>query len=208
MLTCPQCGTSLEFDDASQKMICSSCGSVFDPDTSLPGPEELGSESKTATRVAGRHLKKEDPDAPSFGPKRFLCVSLLISVLAFLLLSLFFPPKPALSLILASALLLLGTWICSRLMRVWTKDRIRSDPLLRASLRRIRQPAFILTSAALLISAAVLLFAPEDSSLFYLVSMLNAVVLFLRFAVTFRFRLQHPGLQASPSVHEGGAEDV
>lgn len=208
MLTCPQCGTSLEFDDASQKMICSSCGSVFDPDTSLSGPEELGSESKTATRVAGRHLKKEDPSAPSFGPKRFLCVSLLISVLAFLLLSLFFPSKPALSLILACALLLLGTWICSRLMRVWTKDRIRSDPLLRASLRRIRQPAFILTSAALLISAAVLLFAPEDSSLFYLVSMLNAVVLFLRFAVTFRFRLQHPGLQASPSVHEGGAEDV
>ena len=208
MLTCPQCGTSLEFDDASQKMICSSCGSVFDPDTSLSGPEELGSESKTATRVAGRHLKKEDPSAPSFGPKRFLCVSLLISVLAFLLLSLFFPSKPALSLILACALLLLGTWICSRLMRVWTKDRIRSDPLLRASLRRIRQPAFILTSAALLISAAVLLFAPEDSSLFYLVSMLNAVVLFLRFAVTFRFRLQHPGLQAAPSVHEGGAEDV
>lgn len=208
MLTCPQCGTSLEFDDASQKMICSSCGSVFDPDTSLSGPEELGSESKTATRVAGRHLKKEDPSAPSFGPKRFLCVSLLISVLAFLLLSLFFPSKPALSLILACALLLLGTWICSRLMRLWTKDRIRSDPLLRASLRRIRQPAFILTSAALLISAAVLLFAPEDSSLFYLVSMLNAVVLFLRFAVTFRFRLQHPGLQASPSVHEGGAEDV
>ena len=208
MLTCPQCGTSLEFDDASQKMICSSCGSVFDPDTSLSGPEELGSESKTATRVAGRHLKKEDPSAPSFGPKRFLCVSLLISVLAFLLLSLFFPSKPALSLILACALLLLGTWICSRLMRLWTKDRIRSDPLLRASLLRIRQPAFILTSAALLISAAVLLFAPEDSSLFYLVSMLNAVVLFLRFAVTFRFRLQHPGLQASPSVHEGGAEDV
>ena len=208
MLTCPQCGTSLEFDDASQKMICSSCGSVFDPDTSLPGPEELGTENKAAPRVAGRHLKKEDPGAPSFGPKRFLCVSLLISVLAFLLLSLFFPPRPALSLILASALLLLGTWICSRLMRVWTKDRIRSDPLLRASLRRIRQPAFILTSAALLISAAVLLFAPEDSSLFYLVSMLNAVVLFLRFAVTFRFRLQHPGLQASPSVREGGAEDV
>lgn len=208
MLTCPQCGTSLEFDDASQKMICPSCGSVFDPDTSLPGPEELGSENKAATRVAGRHLKKEDPDAPSFGPKRFLCVSLLISVLAFLLLSLFFPLKPALSLILACALLLFGTWICSRLIRVWTKDRIRSDPLLRASLRRIRQPAFILTSAALLISAAVLLFAPEDSSLFYLVSMLNAVVLFLRFAVTFRFRLQHPGLQASPSVREGGAEDV
>ena len=208
MLTCPQCGASLEFDDISQKMICPSCGSVYDTDTSLPGPEELGSENKTASRVAGRHLKKEDPGAPSFGPKRFLCVSLLLSVLAFLLLSLFFPPKPALSLILASALLLLGTWICSRLMRVWTKDRIRSDPLLRASLRRIRQPAFILTSAALLISAAVLLFAPEDSSLFYLVSMLNAVVLFLRFAVTFRFRLQHPGLQASPSVREGGAEDV
>ena len=98
--------------------------------------------------------------------------------------------------------------ICSRLMRVWTKDRIRSDPLLRASLRRIRQPAFILTSAALLISAAVLLFAPEDSSLFYLVSMLIAVVLFLRFAMTFRFRLLHPGLQATPSVREGGAEDV
>ena len=173
MLTCPQCGTSLEFDDVSQKMICPSCGSVFDPDTSLPGPEELGSENKTASRVAGRHLKKEDPDASSFGPKRFLCVSLLISVLAFLLLSLFFPPKPALSLILACALLLLGTWICSRLMRVWTKDRIRSDPFLRASLRRIRQPAFILISAALLISAAVLLFAPEDSSLFYLVSMLS-----------------------------------
>ena len=208
MLTCPQCGTSLEFDDASQKMICPSCGSIFDPDTTLPGPEELGTENKAAPRVAGRHLKKEDPGAPSFGPKRFLCVSLLISVLAFLLLSLFFPLKPALSLILACALLLLGTWICSRLMRVWTKDRIRSDPLLRASLRRIRQPAFILTSAALLISAAVLLFAPEDSSLFYLVSMLNAVVLFLRFAVTFRFRLQHPGLQASPSVREGGAEDV
>ena len=208
MLTCPQCGTSLEFDDASKKMICPSCRSVYDPDTSPSGPEELGSENKTASRVAGRHLKKEDSGAPSFGPKRFLCVSLLISVLAFLLLSLFFPPKPALSLILASALLLLGTWICSRLMRVWTKDRIRSDPLLRASLRRIRQPAFILTSAALLISAAVLLFAPEDSSLFYLVSMLNAVVLFRRFAVTFRFRLQHSGLQASPSVHEGGAEDV
>ena len=208
MLTCPQCGTSLEFDDASQKMICPSCGSIFDPDTTLPGPEELGSENKAATRVAGRHLKKEDPDAPSFGPKRFLCVSLLISVLAFLLLSLFFPLKPALSLILACALLLLGTWICSRLMRVWTKDRIRSDPLLRASLRRIRQPAFILTSAALLISAAVLLFAPEDSSLFYLVSMLNAVVLFLRFAMTFRFRLLHPGLQATPSVREGGVEDV
>ena len=208
MLTCPQCGTSLEFDDASQKMICPSCGSIFDPDTTLPGPEELGTENKAASRVAGRHLKKEDPGAPSFGPKRFLCVSLLISVLAFLLLSLFFPLKPALSLILACALLLLGTWICSRLMRVWTKDRIRSDPFLRASLRRIRQPAFILISAALLISAAVLLFAPEDSSLFYLVSMLNAVVLFLRFAVTFRFRLQHPGLQASPSVHEGGAEDV
>ena len=208
MLTCPQCGTSLEFDDVSQKMICPSCGSIFDPDTTLPGPEELGTENKAASRVAGRHLKKEDPGAPSFGPKRFLCVSLLISVLAFLLLSLFFPLKPALSLILACALLLFGTWICSRLMRVWTKDRIRSDPLLRASLRRIRQPAFILTSAALLISAAVLLFAPEDSSLFYLVSMLNAVVLFLRFAVTFRFRLQHPGLQASPSVREGGAEDV
>ena len=208
MLTCPQCGTSLEFDDVSQKMICPSCGSVFDPDTSLPGPEELGSENKAATRVAGRHLKKEDPDAPSFGPKRFLCVSLLISVLAFLLLSLFFPLKPALSLILACALLLLGTWICSRLMRVWTKDRIRSDPLLRASLRRIRQPAFILTSAALLISAAVLLFAPEDSSLFYLVSMLDAVVLFLRFAVTFRFRLLHSGLQGAPAVREGGAEDV
>ena len=187
MLTCPQCGTSLELDDASQKIICPSCGSVYDPDASLSGPEELGSENKTASRVAGRHLKKEDPGAPSFGPKRFLCVSLLISVLAFLLLSLFFPPKPALSLILACALLLLGTWICSRLMRVWTKDRIRSDPLLRASLRRIRQPAFIL---------------------FYLVSMLNAVVLFLRFAMTFRFRLQHPGLQATPSVREGGAEDV
>ena len=208
MLTCPQCGTSLEFDDVSQKMICPSCGSVFDPDTTLPGPEELGTENKATSRVAGRHLKKEDPGAPSFGPKRFLCVSLLISVLAFLLLSLFFPPKPALSLILACALLLFGTMICSRLMRVWTKDRIRSDPFLRASLRRIRQPAFILTSAALLISAAVLLFAPEDSSLFYLVSMLNAVVLFLRFAVTFRFRLQHPGLQASPAVREGGAEDV
>ncbi len=208
MLTCPQCGTSLEFDDASQKMICPSCGSIFDPDTTLPGPEELGTENKAASRVAGRHLKKEDPGAPSFGPKRFLCVSLLISVLAFLLLSLFFPLKPALSLILACALLLLGTWICSRLMRVWTKDRIRSDPLLRASLRRIRQPAFILTSAALLISAAVLLFAPEDSSLFYLVSMLNAVVLFLRFAMTFRFRLLHPGLQATPSVREGGVEDV
>ena len=208
MLTCPQCGTSLELDDASQKTICPSCGSVYDPDASLSGPEELGSENKTASRVAGRHLKKENPSAPSFGPKRVLGVSLLISVLAFLLLSLFFPPKPALSLILACALLLLGTWICSRLMRVWTKDRIRSDPFLRASLRRIRQPAFILISAALLISAAVLLFAPEDSGLFYLVSMLNAVVLFLRFAVTFRFRLQHPGLQASPSVREGGAEDV
>ena len=208
MLTCPQCGTSLEFDDASQKMICPSCGSIFDPDTTLPGPEELGTENKAAPRVAGRHLKKEDPGAPSFGPKRFLCVSLLISVLAFLLLSLFFPLKPALSLILACALLLLGTWICSRLMRVWTKDRIRSDPLLRASLRRIRQPAFILTSAALLISTAVPLFALEDSSLFYLVSMLNAVVLFLRFAMTFRFRLLHPGLQAMPSVREGGVEDV
>ena len=208
MLTCPQCGTSLEFDDASQKMICPSCGSIFDPDTTLPGPEELGTENKAALRVAGRHLKKEDPGAPSFGPKRFLGVSLLVSVLAFLLLSLFFPPKPALSLILASALLLLGTWICSRLMRVWTKDRIRSDPFLRASLRRIRQPAFILTSAALLISAAVLLFAPEDSSLFYLVSMLDAVVLFLRFAVTFRFRLLHSGLQGSPSVRGGGAENV
>lgn len=208
MLTCPQCGTSLEFDDASQKMICPSCGSVYDPETSPSGPKELGSENKTASRIAGRHLKKEDSGAPSFGPKRFLGVFLLISVLAFLLLSLFFPPKPALSLILACALLLLGTWICSRLMRVWTKDRISSDPLLRASLRRIRQPAFILTSAALLISAAVLLFAPEDSSLFYLVSMLDAVVLFLRFAVTFRFWLLHSSLQRSPSLREGGAEDV
>ena len=208
MLTCPQCGTSLELDDASQKTICPSCGSVYDPDASLSGPEELGSENKTAPRVAGRHLKKEDPDSLSSWPKRFLGISLLISVLAFLLLSLFFPPKPALSLILACAPLLLGTWICSRLMRLWTKDRIRSDPLLRASLRRIRQPAFILTSAALLISAAVLLFAPEDSSLFYLVSMLDSVVLFLRFALTFRFRLLHSGLQGSPAVRGGGAENV
>lgn len=208
MLTCPHCGASLEFDDASQEMICPSCGSAFDPDTSLSGPEELESENETASHVAGRHLKKEDPGALSFGPKRFLGVSLLISVLAFLLLSLFFPLKPAFSLILACVLLLLGTWICSCLMRVWTKDRISSDPLLRASLRRIRQPAFILTSAALLISAAVLLFSSEDSSLFYLVSMLDAVVLFLRFAVTFRFRLLHSGLQGSLPVREGGMADV
>ena len=208
MLTCPQCGASLQFDDASQEMICPSCGSVFDPDASLSGPEEPGSEGETASRAAGRHLKKEDSGALSFGPKRFFGLSLLISALAFLLLSLLFPPKPSLSLMLACALLMLGTWVCSRLTKVWTRERIGSDPLLRASLRRIRQPAFILTSAALLVSAAVLLFAPEDSSLFYLVSLLDAVLLFLRFAVTFRFRLQHSGLQAPAPVREGGMEDA
>ena len=204
MLTCPHCGASLQFDETSQKMICASCGSVFDPDASLSGPEEPEAENKTASRAAGRHLKKEDSNALSISPKRFLGVSLLVSVFVFLLLTWFFPSKPAFSLILASALLLLGAWVCSRLTRTWTRDRISSDPL-RSSLRRTRQPAFLLTSAALLISAAVLLFAPEDSMLFYLVTILDALLLFFRFAVIFRFRLLQSGLQASPPDREGGA---
>ena len=205
MLTCPHCGASLQFDETSQEMFCASCGSVFDPDASLSGLEEPEAESKTASRAAGRHLKKEDSNALSISPKRFLGVSLLVSVFAFLLLTWFFPSKPVVSLILACALLLLGAWVCSRLIRTWIRDRVSSDPLLRSSLRRTRQPAFLLTAAALLISAAVLLFAPEDSMLFYLVTILDALLLFFRFAVIFRFRLLQSGLQASPPDREGGA---
>ena len=209
MLTCPNCGASLQCDDTSKQMICEVCGEVFDPDTSIAIPEELPAEDAASKGHAGRHLKKTEPASFSFGPKRFLVLSLALSVPVFLLLSLFLPTTPTLSLVLAVCFLLAGSWICSLLMRSpWMQNKNGVASLPRVSLRRSRKLSFFLTAAALLLSAAVLFFAQRDSRLFYYAGMLNAAVLFFRFAGLFRFRLLLSRPESAQARWEGGEEDV
>lgn len=207
MLTCPNCGASLQCDDTTQQMICEVCGEVFDPDTSIAIPEELPAEDAAGKGHAGRHLKK--PELVSFGPKRFLVLSLALSVPVFLLLSLFLPMTPALFLGLAVIFLLAGSWICSLLMRSpWMQNKNGVASLPRVSLRRARKLSFFLTAAALLLSAAVLFFAQRDSRLFYYAGMLDAAVLFFRFAGLFRFRLLLSRAEPARARREGGEEDA
>ena len=209
MLTCPNCGASLQCDDTTKQMICEVCGEVFDPDTSIAIPEELPAEAAAGKGHAGRHLKKTEPASFSFGPKRFLVLSLALSVPVFLLLSLFLPMTPTLFLVLAVIFLLAGSWICSLLMRSpWMQNKNGVASLPRVSLRRSRKLSFFLTAAALLLSAAVLFFAQRDSRLFYYAGMLDAAVLFFRFAGLFRFRLLLSRAEPAQARREGGEENV
>ena len=86
------------------------------------------------------------------------------------------------------------------------KNGVASLP--RVSLRRARKLSFFLTAAALLLSAAVLLFAQGNSRLFYYAGMLDAAVLFFRFAGLFHFRLLLSRPEPLQAPREGGEEDV
>ena len=140
-------------------------------------------------------------------PLRFLAAALLVALAIFLPLNFFLTLKPETALIVTTALLAAGVFLCSRQYRSM-RDRIKNMSQVRvdSGYESFLTFAKIVAGLGVGICALILFMAPVYNLMFYIPCLVEAAFLFLVIYQTFRFQMKM-ATRRPPQFNKTGGDD-